>query len=683
VIGSIVSLRQAMVANNALSLAVKESSRARKSEDQLRQALYASDMRLAALAWQRNDTRRAKDLLKRHVPGPGQNDLRGVEWSLLTRQIEISSREVLHSEKPLYVVKVSPSGQQIAAAGAAGTIWILDAATLEPAKTIDAGQSEINGLDFSPDGRELLSCGDDGTVCRWNVATGDELLRFRAHNDVAYNVLFGHEPNTCISCGRERVIRVWDSRDGSPVDRLNWHKDHVTSMVVSARGVLVAGGDDCSTSTWDLREYRKIHDYSERPSSKVLAVACSLDTALIATGDNEGYVWLRRANSGALLALQNLPDSVQALAFSPVTLRDEQTTLAAGDRAGFVHILPVSYTSAPSGLIRSDALTQSGRHWEAHRGRVYSTAFSLNGLQLFTAGEDGILKVWELDSRSSWPLATGVSEFAEIDAGKVVSAEGEAIQLHSPAETGYRTSRLGRLTAVRVEYAPLAQRIFIVDSEQKRLVRLDLEHLHEETVAETSDWIGSIAVTSDGASLAYETHADGHRNRQLHIVTQGKEHTFPLDWMSGSMAFAEDGHLLVPQEHDIRIYDAAAPRLLATLPVGRSGISDIRLSPDGVHLAMACGDRSIHVWNWRERRELWSEVAHARDITSVAFSPDGETIATAGKDPFLRLWRWKQGALVLEFPLGDWPVSELAFTRDGRRLLVNGNRFLRSYELAR
>ena len=59
------------------------------------------------------------------------------------------------------------------------------------------------------------------------------------------------------------------------------------------------------------------------------------------------------------------------------------------------------------------------------------------------------------------------------------------------------------------------------------------------------------------------------------------------------MVFTGDGHLLVPQEHDIRIYDAVTPKLLATLPVDRSGISELRLSPDGTHLAVACGDRSI------------------------------------------------------------------------------------------
>ena len=46
-----------------------------------RRTIYAAEMNLVRLEAQRNNLPRMHELLKQHIPGPGEEDLRGFEWN--------------------------------------------------------------------------------------------------------------------------------------------------------------------------------------------------------------------------------------------------------------------------------------------------------------------------------------------------------------------------------------------------------------------------------------------------------------------------------------------------------------------------------------------------------------------------------------------------------------------------
>ena len=260
-----------------------------------------------------------------------------------------------------------------------------------------AGQGEINGLDFSPDSSTLASAGDDGTVLLRNLRNGVERLRFRAHAGLAFQALFAEGGRLLATCGNESVIRLWNAADGSFHSDLKHHSETVESIAMSTSGVLAAVSRDGQGSLWDLEKQLRIGSLDLTPKSVFNSVAFSPSGYFIAAGQVNGMVSLRRSSDASLIACQTLPDAIQSIAFSPAT-SDHSHWVAVGDRNGGIHLLPVDDVHAANGIVPASTQLRAGRQWIAHESRVYSLAFNPSGTRLLTAGEDGLLKVWSLDS---------------------------------------------------------------------------------------------------------------------------------------------------------------------------------------------------------------------------------------------------------------------------------------------
>lgn len=65
-----------------------------RSSERLRRILYASDLNHVAIAWHADQPQRMVDLLERHRPQKGEDDLRGFEWHYWMRKLHGESRWV-------------------------------------------------------------------------------------------------------------------------------------------------------------------------------------------------------------------------------------------------------------------------------------------------------------------------------------------------------------------------------------------------------------------------------------------------------------------------------------------------------------------------------------------------------------------------------------------------------------
>ena len=85
------------------------------NQQQSRRLLYASDMNLAQQALKDNNLGRARRLLDRHRPQPGEEDLRGWEWRYLW-QLTRSTALVTLTNRPVRGLSVSfsPDGSRLA-----------------------------------------------------------------------------------------------------------------------------------------------------------------------------------------------------------------------------------------------------------------------------------------------------------------------------------------------------------------------------------------------------------------------------------------------------------------------------------------------------------------------------------------------------------------------------------------
>src|SRR5204862_4727770 len=110
--------------------AARADTQARKSSEsqqQTRRLLYTSDMNLAQQALKLNNVGRARRLLDRNRPQPGEEDLRGWEWRYLWR-LTRSSALVTLTNRPTrgFSVSFSPDGSRLAVGWFDGRVDVWD-----------------------------------------------------------------------------------------------------------------------------------------------------------------------------------------------------------------------------------------------------------------------------------------------------------------------------------------------------------------------------------------------------------------------------------------------------------------------------------------------------------------------------------------------------------------------------
>ena len=680
-----------------------ERDRARDEAAFSRRLLYAADMRLAGDAYRRNDVTRLREVLVRHIPAAGEEDLRGFEWHFLWKQSGMQTREILRSTGALYFVCFSADGKLMAAAGKDAVIRVFDGRTLGLRSSFASGQREVNGLAFSPDGRSLASTGDDGTIAVWdlagqNAAGGKPRLRFQAHSGLAFQVAYTGNGRRLISCGRDPVIRIWDATTGRALQELKHHQHPVECLTISPGGILAAGAHDGTVSLWNVNTGKRLATLNPRQAGDVTGIAFSPSQKYLAYGQLWGTLSVVDSKRRAHVAWQSLPQGLQSLAYSRLPAkssgRDSEqraTWIAVGDREGNIHLMPVDYVSEPSGIVPSGSARLKLRQWAAHRGRVYSLAFAPNGRDLISAGEDGRLLVSTIGAVAGYRrVDVAAPDFAFLDANRIVATVRDQSKCaivdlqRGDAPPAWLSTGSHRGDGIRVSAG--TGELFISDRDGSIVpCRRDGNPSPPVWDGRTRGRASPFGVSPDGSRLALSVLVDP-RTKDREFVLQDRStkrviHREKCDQIH-AIRFSPDGrHVAFDNRKRVHILQAATGRQAVVLSPHKTTINDLQFSPDGRFVASVSSDRTLKVWDWKNDKLLYSTIAHHNAADSLSFSPDGRTIATVGDDGMLRLWRWQLGRLLIEFPLEEWPAGSVQFSPDGRRIAVGGDgRAVRIYD---
>jgi WD40 repeat protein len=285
-------------------------------------------------------------------------------------------------------------------------------------------------------------------------------------------------------------------------------------------------------------------------------------------------------------------------------------------------------------------------------GKVHSVTISPRGDLLAAAGDEGVLRVFDLTSGSSRDLARDTRTFAlafSPDGAKLASAgtadgavrlwdvrAGTLQQtLEGSACPPFARRQGGGDTVFGVAFNPLAR-----------------------TLATTDGW-GLVRLwdESTGACLAQEQAHAGAGN---------------------AVAFDPTGRLLASAGDDgaVKLWDVTAglapgPRLEAAEGTAHAGrATAVAFSPDGRTLASAGSDGRVRLWDLSRSPVPFRELAAADggDLDAVAFTRDGSLVAAAGASGLVELWDPKTAAHRLRIPAHADTVATLAFDPD--RLLA-------------
>ncbi len=212
---------QRQAALNQQALAEEQRDRAEQQEESNRLLLYAAHMDLAGQAWDSASISQIQELLDRHLPKPGQQDLRGFEWYYLWRLTHSELLNLSHAGM-VSSVAFSPSGTILVTAGDADQgVKLWDVATGKELMSLKGHTKIVNQVAFSADGKKLATASNDHTARLWEVATGRELAILKPHTAEVSSVAFSPSDKILATGSYDKTIKLWDVATGQESLTLN------------------------------------------------------------------------------------------------------------------------------------------------------------------------------------------------------------------------------------------------------------------------------------------------------------------------------------------------------------------------------------------------------------------------------------------------------------------------------
>jgi WD40 repeat protein len=606
-----------------------------------RRYLYAAQMSLALQEWKRGHDALALDLLERHRPRRGEEDLRGFEWYYLWRLCHGGSTLTGH-DGPVYAAAFAPDGRTLATAAGDTTVRLWGPATGEVKGILRGHTGAVVAVAFAAGGRTLATAGEDKTVRLWDADTFQPLAVAEVPLPVSCLAL-APDGKTLASGGDDRKLRLWDVAEGSlrPLGAFEAHKEALRCVAYAPDGrTLATGSLDTTVKLWrvekdGVREVRQLSGHTDELS----AVAFSPDGKRLASGSTDDPVFVWDVASGQRLA--TLDGS--RLDFLSVAYAPDGKTLATGGRNGLVRLWDAE-TCQPRGRL------------EGHTGPVYALAFSPDSRTLATGANDGTVKLWDL-SRPDRALAPREG-FQKV----VLAGTGRTTAAFSPD---------GRLVVTASKGADGKGEVKLWDTEGHALAALPDAPDAPTCVALSPDGKMVAAGDRDGAVKVWDVVESGGRWRGT--ARWAGTHTERVL----AVAFSPDGRTLASGGVDetAKLWDAGTGAERARLRGHAGAVAAVAFSPDGAVLASGGRDRTVRLWRVAGGQELppLQGAGHLDWVTGLAFDPVGKTLATGSDDGTIKLWDLARGRLTATLEGHAGWIGPVAFSPDGKTLVTGSD----------
>lgn len=296
--------------------------------------------------------------------------------------------------------------------------------------------------------------------------------------------------------------------------------------------------------------------------------------------------------------------------------------------------------------------------FDGHKGPLSSVSFTPDGKQLLSAGKDGKLILWDIQSRKQvWELSGGGSQLR----AAAVSPDGRLTA--SGDDTGllriYDLSRHSLIQQVKADDISLLALSFdstgewIVTGGKDRKVKIwETATARLSGVFEGSfDRINAVALSADGKMVLAGSSGSGIRvwrrsdgkPQNSHFEYNGEIYCLLSDpGRSLVIAGGSVGDLAGKREGRVRIWRYPDAKELLTFAPHRLVTSSVAVAANGALIATASTvDPVIRLWNTDTGDSIRTLIGHSTGVNHIDISPDGALLASGGEDGTVKIWDLK------------------------------------------
>lgn len=570
--------------------------------------------------------------------------------------------------------------------------------TQDPRLCIVCPNGPVSALALSRDGNRLASGHADGTVAIWDRRTGRQLGSILAHEGEVAQLAFALGGSRLLTLGRSHMgtdaAICWTVTEkgalspSPPTERTI--REQASCLAVSADGSSIfTGSRDGEITRTDLTRKQPAKAIRLPGSDTITVLALSSDDKHLLVGTRSGNL---RSLSIALEVEANpgepVPGALSALApgaKGSLVVGTRDGIHVVGQRDSFVPtagrvrwIIPVAGGIAAP-LDHGRLLLRLDRTHElatGDDGAIRVAAATRDGATLFTAGDDGIIRSWQLPGdlrtralRSDIPVtAVGVDP-----AGTRITVLSPRSVTHDFAGTSER-AYAGDATFVAIQVQKDGTAQCVQFAGQVAMVKVLVE-------GRVSGERCRVALPGDSRPTSAQFSADGarvaigdDRGRVLVLSAHNGELITSIDCghrrAIDRVALSEDGRLVAaPADQGIGIWIVENPAAVTKLETDDASL--FRFVPSGDRIATAGASGAIRIWKVASGTEESVLHGHVGRVLSLGVSPDGRTLFSGGATGIVKFWDIRSAQEVLSLRRHSGPVTVLEMSANGK-LLVSG-----------